>query len=232
MTMNRREFTNIAKGWEFIENAALVNESDDLTRLREQAGETGFAPGSAAQADFLAFEARQLDARSVIILGTGAIMESLHLMAGLDRLPDADGRQLTVVDSLAAGASAIREIISGMRFDVRLRIVNAKADVFLPRLNDDDYDLVIISGDEQNYADAYDQAHRLLRAGGVLMLCDALALENDDSRGGLLNPSDCCGKATRMRQLIDFAMADERFSSSVVPIGTGMILSLKLPEQA
>ncbi|WP_236024461.1 O-methyltransferase [Bifidobacterium pluvialisilvae] len=229
--MNRRDFTNIAKGWEFIENAALVNESDDLSGLREQADGMGFGQGSAAQADFLAFEARQLDARSVIILGTGAIMEALHLMAGLDRLTDPAGRQLTVVDSSAQGATAIRKITARTRSEVRLRVVNAKAEVFLPRLNDDDYDLVIISGDEQNYADAYDHAHRLLRTGGVLILCDALALENADSRGGLLNPSDRCGKATRMRQLIDYAMADERFSSSIIPTGTGMILSLKLPEQ-
>ncbi|PJM73127.1 methyltransferase [Bifidobacterium primatium] len=232
--MNRKDFTNTAKGWEFIENLALDNETDSLRRLRLEAEGAGFSQGSAAQACFLAFEARQIEARSVIVLGTAAVTECVHIIEALNAMRPDVPRQLTAVDSSAQGTALIRRTFNRLPSDahIKLRVVNAKLDVFLPRLNAGDYDLVIITGDEQNYEDAFDRAHRLLRDGGILVLCDVLALDNADSRGGLLNSADRGAKATRMRQLIDDAEGDERFDSTIIPTGTGLMLSVKVPDQA
>ncbi|KAA8832061.1 O-methyltransferase [Bifidobacterium tissieri] len=241
--MSGRDYSKLANGWEFIEDTAYDNESDLLHELRRQALDAGFEQGSAAQARFMAIQVRQIRARSVIILGTGALVETIHLIGALNALSTATPGQLTAVDSSAQGTVLIRKAFNRMQdhTHVKLRVVNAKADVFLPRLNPGDYDMVIVTGDEQNYSGAFDHAYRLLRRDGVLMLCDALALHN----GASANPSprsqtEASGqehggqrqnsqrdRALHMCQLIDDAFDDERFDSALIPVGTGMILSVK-----
>ncbi|RSX51429.1 O-methyltransferase [Bifidobacterium callimiconis] len=235
--MSGRDYSKLANGWEFIEDTAYDNESDLLHELRRQALEAGFEQGSAAQARFMAIQVRQTRARSVIILGTGALVETVHLIGALNALPDDVPGQLTAVDSSAQGTTLIRRAFARMQdhTHVKLRVVNAKADVFLPRLNPGDYDMVIVTGDEQNYSGAFDHADRLLRRDGVLMLCDALALRGaiDTSDAGspatasATASSDANGRMMRMCQLIDDAFDDERFDSALIPVGTGMILSIK-----
>ncbi|MBT1167292.1 O-methyltransferase [Bifidobacterium simiarum] len=227
--MNRTDYTNLAKGWEFIEDTAYAAEPPALHRLRRQCTDAGFTQGSAAQAGFLAMQARQLKARSVIVLGSGSVVESAHLLEALESNdPDVSG-QLTTVDSSAQGTSLIRRVFSGVQDGVRtkLRVVNAKPSVYFPRLNAGDYDLIVINGENVNYESALDHAHRLLRVGGELVMCDVLAVDVEGSRGGLLDPADHGDKATHMRQLIDETLQDERFVSCIVPIGTGMLLSIK-----
>lgn len=227
--MNRTDYTNLAKGWEFIEDTAYTTETPTLHRLRRQCADTGFEQGSAAQAEFLAMQVRQLKARSVIVLGTGSVVESAHMLEALEEGDCEVGGQLTAVDSSAQGTALIRRAFSGTQDGVRtkLRVVNAKPGVYFPRLNASDYDLIVISGENVNYDSALDHAHRLLKSGGELVMCDVLALDCEDSRGGLLNPADRGDKATHMRELLDETLQDERFSSCIVPIGTGLLLSIK-----
>ena len=87
---------------------------------------------------------------------------------------------LTAVDSTAQGIALIRKAFAELQdeTDTTLRAVNAPASVFLPRLNANDYDLIVVAGDAENYAATFAQASRLLRVHGVIVFTDVLALED------------------------------------------------------
>ena len=108
-----------------------------------------------------------------------------------------------------------------------MRVVNAKASEFLPRLNGEDYDLIVVAGDPDNYAPTFEQAPRLLRTRGVIAFTDMLALEGEDGNGGVLNPADRSDKATAMRELLHTIEADERFDTALTPTGTGLLIAVK-----
>ena len=64
--MDRTQYTNLAKAWEFTEEHARERESDALTDTRTAADESGQLQGSAAQARLLGMLVRITGAASVI----------------------------------------------------------------------------------------------------------------------------------------------------------------------
>ena len=213
--MDRTQYTNLAKAWEFTEEHARERESDALTDTRTAADESGQLQGSAAQARLLGMLVRITGAASVIAVGTGSLVETLQLAHALD-----NKGLLTAVDSTAQGIALIRKAFAELQdeTDTTLRAVNAPASVFLPRLNANDYDLIVVAGDAENYAATFAQASRLL-------FTDVLALE--DGQGGVINPADRSDKAIAMRELLTTVEDDEGFESTLTPDGTGLLIAYK-----
>ena len=228
-TMDKTAFTNHAKSWEFIERDALGRESALLRQTRSRAREAGFSGGSAAQADFLRLLVHVGRVRSLIAVGSGEAATAVSLVDAL-----AGAGQLTAVDSTANGAALIRAIFTRLEdtTTTNLRVVNAQAKVFLPRLNANDYDLIVVSGNTSNYRACYEQAARLLKQRGLLVLTDALAFGTPDSPGGLLNPADRSARAVEFRGLLEDIRADETFDSTLVSVGTGLLLAVKSPSRS
>ena len=204
--MDRTQYTNLAKAWEFTEEHARERESDALTDTRTAADESGQLQGSAAQARLLGMLVRITGAASVIAVGTGSLVETLQLAHALD-----NKGLLTAVDSTAQGIALIRKAFAELQdeTDTTLRAVNAPASVFLPRLNANDYDLIVVAGDAENYAATFAQASRLLRTHGVI------------------NPADRSDKAIAMRELLTTVEDDEGFESTLTPDGTGLLIAYK-----
>ena len=101
--MDRTQYTNLAKAWEFTEEHARERESDALVDARTAADESGQLQGSAAQACLLGMLVRITNAASVIAVGTGSLVETLQLAHALD-----NKGLLTAVDSTAQGIALIR----------------------------------------------------------------------------------------------------------------------------
>ena len=220
--MDRTSYTNLAKSWEYVEDHAFSRQSAELNAIRTAAEEAGIPQGSAAQAELLRMLVRMLDASSVIAIGTGSVVETMQLINGLD-----NAGQLTAVDSSTQGIALIRKAFAELQdeTDTTLRAVNAPASVFLPRLNANDYDLIVVAGDAENYAATFAQASRLLRVHGVIVFTDVLALE--DGQGGVINPADRSDKAIVMRELLTTVEDDEGFESTLTPDGTGLLIAYK-----
>ena len=220
--MNQTTYTNLAKAWGYVEDHAFARQAPELSEARTCAQATGMAQGSAAQAHLLALLVRITNAKSVIAVGTGSVVETLELGHALE----SEG-QLTAVDSSPQGITLIRQAFARLQDETSttLRAVNAKASEFLPRLNGEDYDLIVVAGDHGNYAPAFEQASRLLRTRGIIVFTDMLALESDN--GGVINPADRSDKASAMRELLDTIEADERFDTALTPTGTGLLIAVK-----
>jgi predicted O-methyltransferase YrrM len=229
--MDAQQYDNIAKAWEYIENYSLTNDDPRLAALRKKAQEEGLNPTSSAQAGFLQLQMEAVDARSIIVIGTSPIIETAQL---IDFLSDKEGL-LTVVDSSSQSSKLLRtQIDRGKEHaKAKLRLVSSPAADYLPKLNADDYDAIIVTGNSQNYRPAYEQAARLLHSGGLVIFTDATASFGPDDGatkevdGGVMNPANRSEKATTMRALLGDLKEDPDFTISLIPVGTGMLLALK-----
>lgn len=222
--MDRTSYTNLAKAWEFVEDHAFSRQSVELNAVRTRAEETGIAQGSAAQAELLRVLVHMIGASSVIAVGTGSVVETLQLVNGLE-----NGGQLTAVDSSSQGIALIRTLFNHLSDEIQttLRAVNAPAGVFLPRLNAETYDLIVVAGDPGNYEASFEQAPRLLKSRGVIVFTDMLAFESAESAGGVLNPANRDAKSVAMRALLETVESDERFVTTLTPTGTGLLVAVK-----
>lgn len=221
--MNNSDFENTAKAWQFVEKDSISLENDILKDMRRRGADAGFPQGSASQARFLNLEAQAVHAESIILVGTGSLVEVEQLIEALG------GKGiLTVVDSTAKGADIIRATFNRLqdRVKTKLRVVNVAVNEYLSKLNADDYDVIVVAGDETNYQPAYDSAARLLHKGGLLLMTDALALHRNPD-GGLTNPADRSDKAVTLRTLLEALRDDENFATSLTNIGTGLAVALR-----
>lgn len=223
--MNKTSYTNLAKAWEFAEQHAVTRESRFVAEARQQAEEAELPQESSAQAQLLRTIAVMVRASSIIAIGTASIGETLELAEGLE-----GAGQLTAVDSSSRGITLIRQLFHTLadRTQTTLRAVNAPVGAFLPRLNADDYDLITVSGDCDNYAATLREAPRLLRANGVIAFTDVLAFASaEGDGGGVLNPADRSAKTLAMRDLLDAVESDERFYTTLTPVGTGLLIAVR-----
>ncbi|NMM93139.1 O-methyltransferase [Bifidobacterium oedipodis] len=220
--MDKTQYTKLAKAWDYTEEHARELEPADIAEARAAADMAGLMQGPAAQAQLLGLLVRLTHASSVIAVGTASLVETMRLVAALD-----GSGQLTAVDSTAQGITLIRKAFTQLQdtIDTSLRAVNAPASVFLPRLNANDYDLIVVAGDAQNYAATYHQASRLLRQHGVIVFTNALAL--DCASGGVVDAADRSERAVAMRELIAAVEEDDAFETALTPDGTGMLIAIK-----
>ena len=218
--MDRTSYTNLAKSWEYVEDHAFSRQSTNLNAIRTHAEEAGIPQGSAAQAELLRMLVHMVDASSVIAVGTGSVVETLQLV---------NKGQLTAVDSSSQGIALIRTLFNRLSDETQttLRAVNAPVNVFLPRLNAETYDLIVVAGDAENYAASFEQAPRLLKKHGVIVFTDVLAFDAATSAGGVLNPANRDAKSIAMRTLLETVESDERFITALTPTGTGLLVAVK-----
>lgn len=228
--MEHNDALNLAKAWEYTDRLAASAEPAGIQDVRDDAIELGFSPTSAMQAQWLGMMAHLLQAESVLLLGTGNAVETAQLLIAMDSVSTQTAAgQLTVVDSSHRGAVLVRSVPARLEQPIRtrLRVANTSAQLFVPRLNAGDYDVVVIDGDLSNYEDMLDRAHRVLRDGGVLIVADAFAQRDEQSQGGVINPADHSSKAVLMRAFTEEIVHDDRFAVHVLPIGTGIIVAAK-----
>lgn len=222
--MDKNSYNNIAKVWQFCEDRAYTRQTNAVREARALAQEAGMPQTSSAQADLLRLIVQLTSSTSIIAIGTASIVETVQLIEGL-----AGTGQLTAVDSSSQGIALIRTLFHALSDTTQtsLRAVNSPASIFLPRLNANDYDLIVVAGDTDNYAAAFKQAPRLLKDNGAIIFTDVMALENPDSNGGVLNPADRSDKAIAMRKLVEDVQSDDTFLTTLTPSGTGMLIALK-----
>ncbi|KFF30870.1 O-methyltransferase [Bifidobacterium bombi] len=229
MTETTQESAGAA--WALAEQQAQANEPEAQKRARTQAEQSNWPLSSAAQNQLLTFMTKALHATSVISVGTGSVLEALALAAGLD-----DNGQLTAVDSSARGITAIREQIGKINArpddlqggeddsekrqkHITLRAVNADPSVFLPRLNPSSYDLIVVSGDKDNYLPTFKQASYLLKDRGFIIFTDIIG-------SGVSTPDNT--KPAIMRNLMESVEASDDFTSVLTATGTGLLIATRI----
>jgi predicted O-methyltransferase YrrM len=207
-----------ASSWDWTES--WVEESPAAQAARDRAADLGVGAVSTGTGALLTVLAAALQARAVVDVGTGAGVSALRLLEGM---PD-DG-VLTSIDVEAEHQSAARTGLqaAGVRAN-RARVIHGDAAAVLPRLADGGYDLVHVDVDDTRVsATVLEEAVRLLRTGGVLVVADALA------RDRVPDPAQRDRRTTAARELLRAVQEDERLLATALPVGDGVLVAVRRP---
>lgn len=206
----------LASAHAFIDGAYV--ESPAIIAARSKAAELGAYELGAGVGSALKWLAHSLGAINVVEVGTGSGVASLWLLSGMHR----EG-VLTTIDPEAEHIRVARESAKDASISPsRIRFIVGDGIDVLSRLTDDGYDMVVWQGDPRDVAAGVDQAHRLLHVGGTLVINRALwHLKVPD-------PAQRDEKTLAMRDTAKALRSDDRWLTTLLPIGDGLLLATKV----
>lgn len=201
--------------WAFAESRP--DEDEVLLRARERSAELGIEPVSEGTAALLTVLAATSAPATVVEIGTGAGVSGAALMQGLPSTS-----VLTTIDTDAEALRAAREAFTEAAHPAnRTRMITGRSRTVLPRLSSRSYDMVLIDADHASLMFHLEQAARLLRPGGLLIVNDAL----DQDR--VPRPAVRESSTLAARQMGRAVREDEQWLSALTPTGTGVLLAVR-----
>ena len=204
-----------ATSWAYAE--AYPQEDDVLLRARERSMALRLRPVTPAVAATLTVLAAAAQPRAAVEVGTGAGVSGAALLRGMP----ADS-VLTTIDTdiraLRSARETFREVGAEGR---RVRTISGRASLVLPRLSSASYDLVFLDAEPSNTLLYVDEAVRLLRRGGTLIVQDAL----DQDR--VPDPVQRQDSTRVHREIHRMLREDERFVSAILTPGSGLFVAVR-----
>ncbi|MCC3290393.1 MULTISPECIES: O-methyltransferase [Arthrobacter] len=201
--------------WSYTE--ALPTEDEVLIRARERSYELGVSAVSSGVGAALTVLAAASKATTVVEVGTGAGVSGVCLLRGLGR-----NAVLTTIDSDVDHLRAAREAYAEAGIPGnRTRTISGRAAEVLPRLTDAAYDMVFIDADKPSFPLYVNQAVRLLKRGGLLVVNDAL------DHGKVADPAVREATTNTMRKVGKAIRENEDLASALLPTGDGLLLAVK-----
>ena len=193
-------------------------EDDVLLSARARGDEIGarsIAPATGAALQWLA---TFIHAKNVAEVGTGVGVSGVWLLRGMTH----DGI-LTTVDDEAENTRAARQAFGDAGVaSQRTRLITGRPVEVLGRLADGAYDMVFLNGETQQTARYVDEARRLLRPGGLIVIDRVLA------EGRVPDPAQRDADTIAMRTLLSDASIDEQLRPLLLPIGGGLLVAQKV----
>ncbi len=201
--------------WHFADEYVAPSPAEQIARAN--AADLGVVPVSPGAASLITTITRLADVKTAIEIGTGAGVASLAILAGMS----SEG-VLTSIDMERSHQLAAQEAISDTGVPARrFRLINQTALSVLPRMQDGGYDMVFVDGDQLEYLEYFEQAIRLLRSGGVLMMYHMLCqnqvaqLDNEEDAPVLL------------REALSAISESQLVTASLLPVGDGLLVVVK-----
>ncbi len=200
--------------WTFAET--WLPEDETVVEARAKAEELGCPPVGRGAATSLTVIAALLSAKAVVEVGTGAGVSGLALLRGMR--PDGI---LTSVDVEAENQRVARATFAAAGIaPTRTRLITGRALEVLPRLTDSAYDLVFVDGEKSEYAAYVEQAIRLLRPGGAMVLDNALWHDK------VADPAQRDPVTIDLRAVVTAVRDDERLTPALLPVGDGLLVAI------
>jgi predicted O-methyltransferase YrrM len=129
--------------------------------------------------------------------------------------------QLTSIDAELDHQRAAKETLAAAGIEpARCRLITGRAMDVLPRLADRVYDLVFIDADKSEYPAYFEQARRLLRPGGLVIIDNALW------GGKVADPAQRDPETVSLRTLGTTVAEDDSLVSALVPVGDGLLVAV------
>lgn len=209
--MSAPKASSLAYAEDFVPPHPVIEKAQ---RRGEELGATPLGNGAGATLRLLA---ATVQARHVVEVGTGAGSSGLWLLQGMPR----DGI-LTSIDTDPEHQRAARAAFAEAGIPPqRTRVIAGDAAAVLGRLTDGAYDLVLIDADKGGYPLYAEEAIRLLRQGGVLVLDNMLWHDK------VADPAARDERTTLLRDLGKTLRDDDRLLPALLPVGDGLLVAVK-----
>jgi len=192
----------------------FVTPSDHIEAAHRRAEELGVEAVGNGTGAFLRALAAATGARAVMEVGTGAGVSGLWVLGGMP--PDGI---LTTIDLEAEHQHAAREAFAAAGIaHQRTRVIAGRALDVLPRMTDGAYDLLLVDADKGEYPQYVEQASRLLREGGTLVL----TWTDKESDPTARDP-----ETRTLREVGKMIRDHDGFTVSLLPVGDGLLVAVK-----
>ncbi len=203
--------TDQTLAWAYTED--LYAESDVVMQARNLAGEFGISCVSPATGALLRLLVSSTGITSIVEVGTGTGVSGLYLLANGDVT-------LTSIDVEREAQHGAREAFTkaGVRSG-RTRLINGRSADLLPRLAADSTDTADLDGDPMETPEDAQEAMRLLRPGGILVVARALA------GGRVADPARREDDVVAIRNLGRELVSSPDLETSMVPVGEGLLIA-------
>lgn len=199
----------------FAEN--YVHEDYFMQLARSNGVEVGVTDPTAAVGNFLKFATELIGAKSVVEIGTNSGVGSLWILQALGK----DG-VLTTIDIEREHSKIARSVFEEADIPpTKYRIITGNLIDVVGKLADNSYELVI-TRDAIDLFEIVQESFRLLKPGGLLVIDQAL------SGGKVADSTQRDPESIARRDAIKVIKEDLRWSSTVIPIGAGILLAHKL----
>jgi predicted O-methyltransferase YrrM len=196
---------------------SFIHEDYFMQLARKNGEEVGAAEPSAAVGNFLKFLTQLTGAKSVVEIGTSSGVSGLWVLQGLP----SDGA-LTTIDAEREHSKIARNVFEEADIpSTKYRIITGNLIDVIGKLADNSYE-VVITRDGMDLFEVVQESHRLLRPGGLLVIDHAL------SGGKVADSTQRDPESISRRDAIKVIKEDARWSSTVIPIGAGILLANKL----
>jgi predicted O-methyltransferase YrrM len=197
---------------------SFIPEDDVLLKARARGVEVGAKDISSGSGAFLHFLAHLISAQSVVEVGTGSGVGSIWLLRGM-----IESGTLTSIDSEAEHARISRIAFAEAEIlPQRFRLITNPVMDVMSKLTDRAYDLVVLRNEPEDLSFAIDEAHRILRTGGVM------AIDNFFGGGKVSDPAQRDPRTIALREAgKSIKLATSTWVSSLIGIGDGVLMATK-----
>lgn len=196
---------------------SFTHEDYFMQLARKNGEEVGAVEPTPAVGNFLKFLTQLTGAKSVVEIGTSSGVSGLWVLQGLP----SDG-VLTTIDAEREHSKIARNIFEEADIpSTKYRIITGNLIDVIGKLADNSYELVI-TRDGLDLFEVVQESYRLLRSGGLLVIDHAL------SGGKVADSTQRDPESISRRDAIKVIKEDARWSSTVIPIGAGILLANKL----
>ncbi len=198
---------------------SYIAEDPHQVLAREKGIELGVIDATPGSGAYLRFVASLLSAQSVVEIGTGSGVGTLWLLKGI-----MSSGVITTIDPEVQHIQIAKQVL--IDADIapnRYRLITSDYLEVMRKLADRAYDLVVFRGNPEDILDVIDEAHRILRVGGIL------AIDHFYGGGKVPDPAQRDPKTVALRDAGKFLKSQiEHWSISLNPIGDAVLLATKL----
>lgn len=196
-----------------------ITEDPHQVITREKGVELGVVDATPGSGAYLKYIASLISAQSVVEIGTGSGVGTLWLLKGVM----SSGVITTIDPEVQHTQIAKQSLVDSDIAPNRYRLITSDYLDVMRKLADRGYDLVVFRGNPEDIFDVIDEAHRILRVGGIL------AIDHFFGGGKVPDPAQRDPKTVALRDAGKFLKSkSEVWSISLNPVGDAVLLATKL----
>jgi predicted O-methyltransferase YrrM len=202
---------------QFADN--YLPEDPHQSAAREKGIELGVVDATPGSGAFLKYVASLISAQSVVEIGTGSAVGTLWLLKGV-----MSSGVITTIDPEVQHVQIAKEVLADADIAPnRYRLITSEYLDVMRKLADRAYDMVVFRGDPEDIFDVIDEAHRILRVGGIL------AIDHFFGGGKVPDPAQRDPKTVALRDAGKLLKSQiDVWSISLNPVGDAVLLATKL----